>query len=956
MIKNIRSQHLSLLVLLIYAGLLCSFDSYPHETNAVKLTSKNPYGLSHTVNEFHEEDYFRISVWRYKGDEDGVLVVDGIGDKEFYYRQNKASVVNLDGWQLLRLDIFIPPLPKFNALKVYVWNKGKNTIYFNDLTIEKIEEKTYPSYNEEALNIIINPKNFQILKNSRLEAYKRGSIESRYNEYAKAKLIFGTDTMKCNIRLKGDYLEHATGNKWSFRIKLNKKYSWKGMRSFSIQSPVARDFLNEWIAHKLFEYNDILATRYGFIPVKINGKSMGFYAFEEHFDKHLIEYNNRREGPIVKLSEDALWENYRLKKAEIVKLGIPYFRASAIEPFKKNRTVETKKLFDQFLIAQNLLSQYKYIMKAAPQIFDIDKCARFFALIDLTMGYHSINWHNTRYYFNPVICKLEPIGFDCYTSSGITSYAKAQILGDFSNKNTDQHITSIYLELFNNKEFAERYLHYLEIFSDQDTLNAFYSSVRGEIHELENKIIREFPYYKYDTTFLLNNGRIIKRQIPSYKRRVNNDNYYKKFNYFENKTDSILPDESLPYLVKAYLERKNLNDNTAVIKVANYSSRTLSPVGFSSTESKIEYELNPEMQSKKINNNDSANIELKNFEDSIKYIFFHTEIDSCLFSIEIYPWRIPFNYSPEQELHENNIEKSNIFEIVNKDIIIKEGTHILKNTIIVPGGYNVIFQPGSKLNIINGAAFISYSPVFIKGTLSDPVIIYSKDGTAMGFSVFQAQEKSILENLIIDQLNTIDYNGWTLTGAVNFYESDVDLSNVTIKNNRCEDALNIIRSEFTITNCTFDNIYGDAIDSDFSNGILKDSHFKDIANDAIDFSGSNAVIEDCKIINASDKGISCGEKSELIVRNIEINNTNIAFASKDLSKMTISNSRVSNSNYCFVAFKKKPEYGKAEIYSVHNSLKNIMNYHLIEKGSKLFIDNKEIPGIQKNVARKFYIN
>jgi len=38
--------------------------------------------------------------------------------------------------------------------------------------------------------------------------------------------------------------------------------------------------------------------------MELNGQDMGVYAFEEHFDKLLIESNNRREGPIVKFSEN----------------------------------------------------------------------------------------------------------------------------------------------------------------------------------------------------------------------------------------------------------------------------------------------------------------------------------------------------------------------------------------------------------------------------------------------------------------------------------------------------------------------------------------------------------------------------------------------------------------------------------------------------------------------------
>ena len=62
--------------------------------------------------------------------------------------------------------------------------------------------------------------------------------------------------------------------------------------------------MHEWFAHKIFEYEDILTTRYIFVPVIINGEKKGVYALEEHFDKQLLEHRKRREGPIVKFDEN----------------------------------------------------------------------------------------------------------------------------------------------------------------------------------------------------------------------------------------------------------------------------------------------------------------------------------------------------------------------------------------------------------------------------------------------------------------------------------------------------------------------------------------------------------------------------------------------------------------------------------------------------------------------------
>ena len=110
------------------------------------------------------------------------------------------------------------------------------------------------------------------------------------------------------LRFKGDWVDHLKGEKWSFRVVVLGENTFKGLKSFSIQSPHTRTFLDEWFMHKIFKKEDILTTRYEFIDVKLNNKQLGIYAYEEHFEKQLLESSNRREGPILKFNEEGLWE------------------------------------------------------------------------------------------------------------------------------------------------------------------------------------------------------------------------------------------------------------------------------------------------------------------------------------------------------------------------------------------------------------------------------------------------------------------------------------------------------------------------------------------------------------------------------------------------------------------------------------------------------------------------
>jgi len=94
--------------------------------------------------------------------------------------------------------------------------------------------------------------------------------------------------------------------------------------------------------------------------------------------------------------------------------------------------------------------------------FDLDKLARFTALIDITKGFHTLPWHNQRFYYNPVLCVLEPIAFDCYTEYGVFPWGRNTITGDLdSAEEFAENKYDLAYQSFLNEKFRMLYLQYL---------------------------------------------------------------------------------------------------------------------------------------------------------------------------------------------------------------------------------------------------------------------------------------------------------------------------------------------------------------------------------------------------------------------------------------------------------------------------------------------------------------
>ena len=926
---------------------------------SIKLTADEQYGLKCTLPMVTADEYFDLRVWKKGTKEAGVLVAD-ILDNDFYQASRNVVETDSSGWEQIRLEFFIPPTIDQAEMIIYLWNSDTATVYFDDLHIFSSPRKQYPEYSQSPLRLFIDSVDMIAIQRDRMKAFEQGVLETDASSWVPGILFFGKDgdMMEAKVRLKGDWLDHLYGDKWSFRIKLGKEYGWRHMRTFSIQTPAARDFLSEWAAHRLCDQEDVLNTSYEFIPVYLTERSLGLYAYEEHFDKHLVESRNRREGPILKMTEEAFWAIQQVAFLTKQYHMLPCFETSVIEPFNVKRTVTDPTLMAEFLIAQNLAYEFKNTLQPPSELFDLDKLARYYAICDVTQAWHAIPWHNQRLYYNPVLCKLEPIVFDGYTHGPIIPIGNQTFLGEidkFGKSDIEPHQLILFY-LFQDQQFIKLYIQYLEKYSSGDFINTFMQSIESELTENEELIRKEFPFYRYDRQFLSNSAAGVRDALVRYKKMVSEDPDYasgllKNFRIL-TKYDTTFHDLFPPQYVKAY--REKTDGSTCRVRVFNNYTQEILLLGTGKSPDRLRYPVAPGFTVPAFVSGKDQSVLIES-DTAVQFLYFWVKGREKTYIVPVNPWPYPTEGNPRRELEQLGVfERDTIFVREEDKVIFTKGKHILDEFLIIPAGHRVYFEPGCTLDICNKAGFISCSPVFSEGTADEPVLITSSDSSANGFTVLQAGERCLVRHTVFKNLNTLDYKGWTLTGAVNFYESDVDIYRTVFRDNRCEDALNIIRSDFLTDSVTFRNTFGDAFDSDFCTGRVIRCRFMQLANDAIDFSGSAIEISDCYVINAGDKGISCGEKSTLNVSNCIIVDSDKGVASKDLSVLNLSDIRISGCMYGMTAYRKKPEYGGGTIRAQRMQFHDIKHLTWIEEKSIVYLNDSVIQGDKKDVVSIFY--
>ncbi|PLX10758.1 MAG: hypothetical protein C0598_09760 [Marinilabiliales bacterium] len=927
---------------------------------SVKTNSKSKFSCSVELKNISADSYIYASIWRKDGGPKEFLIISSNGNTKLYKSTSTPVKTDSLGWEKLELQFYLPANFNDKHLKINVWNSSGKIVYFDDLEVLILKQKTYPIYKEEALHIEMDKQEYLKLKDVRLRSFNSGLLQSRDDDWVKGFMFWDSLQMKTELRLKGDWLDHLYGDKWSFRMKLKKKAVWKRMRTFSIQNPMAREGVYEWMAHKIFISESVLTTRYGFVPLTFMSKNLGFYAYEEHFTKQLVESQMKREGPIMRFVEDAMWDTRTFDengKRNYKKTA--YFESSAIKPFSASRIIEDSTKLKQYIIAQNLMYQYKYNLRPASEIFNIDALAKYFAFADVMYTRHSIIWHNQRFYYNPVLCKLEPIAYDCFSDVGLHDLKGRNIFGYFTDHNKKLDSREFYMvrNLFNDAKFVSQYIEYLKKFSDRTYIESIVKPFYKDAMIYDSLVKLEFPKTSFDTSNLFYNAENVRKDVYKFEQEyLNRQIKYGKWTndiLYQKELDTLLENKFIINLLNCYLQEAE-TDSIRILVNSNFPD-TLILLGVGENKDLINEFLVPNI---KLNPGYTESSELEFILPKTKanYLYLTRKNTNEILVKEIFNWPKPTGLeTPYQELKTKfHLGSNTNYNIEGDKIVFNETNIIIDEPLIIPSDYKVIIPSGTSIDIIDSAMIISFSPVFINGTKEKPVIITSSDFTGNGFTILQAKERSKLNNVKFENLNTLDYKSWTLTGALTFYESDVDLDNVTFYRNQCEDALNIIRSDFKLTNSGFDYIYGDAFDSDFSTGTVDGVSFTHIGNDAIDFSGSKILIQNTEIIGAEDKGISGGEDSQLEVRNCTIENANIGIASKDLSVVEVFDTELVDCNYGLVLLKKKPEYGPAKATLKNVAIINAKIEKLIEKGSVVFEDGKSEYGTETNVAGKFY--
>ncbi|MCH7993928.1 MAG: right-handed parallel beta-helix repeat-containing protein, partial [Planctomycetes bacterium] len=687
----------------------------------------------------------------------------------------------------------------------------------------------------------------------------------------------------------------------------------------------ADDQLKEGYVAKAYRARAFLATEANDIRRYIEGR------FGQEPNPRIVVCGDMNDGP----GKD-YFERVFLYFDLISNMQGDVFFASDVDAFQSEKTKSDPIRSEQYAIARGLLRDFRDQRLPVDQVFDLDRTATYFALIDLCAAGHACRWKNIRFYYNPITSLLEPIPYNAYSARSAAGARVGQtpwLSGQFIY--SEFHVTQWMDAFFKDPTFYEAYVRALNRVSQPTYLEEVFADIGPALEKKLRIIHKDYPAFRFSKDYLVNNSNLIRHAVrPVLPLRVR---------WNPDERQSPVPRISVANTLRLAVELLDITDTRTNRRFEFHPGAVIAP------------KTGDPPQDVSITLPGLASEVFRDFADDRFTLHYRVVgmTDRHSASVQSYGGESTKNLPQRVRESQDAFRKMEMFRIDDEQgtIRIEPGTWQVDRTVYVPRGFRLSAGPGVRIHLSHGASIISYSPVSLLGDTDHPIVVRGVGETGGGFVVLQADGQSTLRHVHFENLGQPREGSWRITGGVTFYESPLDIHHCRFSGGHAEDQLNIIRSPFTVADCRFEGAFGDAVDIDFSRGELRDCQFTRSNNDAIDLSGSEVVIERCSIIGTGDKAISAGESSRIEVADLVIADSRFGLVSKDLSSLVAHRVTFRTTDTALAAYQKKPEYGPATITADSVTTDTAEPTLLIQKGSWIEIEKGRLHGQKLDVAR-----
>jgi hypothetical protein len=240
----------------------------------------------------------------------------------------------------------------------------------------------------------------------------------------------------------------------------------------------------------------------------------------------------------------------------------------------------------------------------------------------------------------------------------------------------------------------------------------------------------------------------------------------------------------------------------------------------------------------------------------------------------------------------------------------------LKQDLLIPPGTTLRIAPGTTLKLDPDVSIECRGKLEALGTAEQPITI-ERANPDLPWGVFALQgpgaDGSRLEHVKFigggaGPVGRVEYKGAV---CVHYARGVVFDHCEFAYNQRCDDLINVVKGDCSITNSHFHHANADSIDFDMSGGLVAWNLIEGSANDGLDLMTCWPRVIGNQILGSGDKGISVGENSAPLVFANRIEGCERGIEAKDRSEPFVLHTSLESNGLGIYAHIKNWRYGEA---------------------------------------------
>ncbi len=791
------------------------------------------------------------------------------------------------------------------------------------------------------LRLDLKFKKYQRLVDKRKAALSAGKLVVSRSDFVPGKIRIGDAAVDVVLRLQGSDLKNLQGEKWSLRVHARRGGHVLGVERFTLRSPEADGYLHKAAIYEHLRLAGVAAPRHHFVRLAINGTPIGIMSLEEYFSNELIAGQKRPEGPILRFgkgllhaSEEAAAESDDAEAAVVGLGALDNYRLAPVRMFRAKRTLRDPAQRAMALRAVASLRGFAAGELPAERVFDLPAMARLLAVCELWGAAEFLQWPNLRFYYNPMIERLEPIG---YASQAEPSEAEFALV----------RRSALARDLLVSRPMRQAYVDALLAEARAVVDGARMAPITEHVTLWRHRIRAEYPMVRADLPVATRAQAVLaghqgpavsllarrasRAGFQSTEARVRLANpllvdvrvlaarwHVAAAPVRRRKGEPVpeaRPARRLPAVQSGAVRLPLSLTSTAVDGAPSWTElRWSRPVGL---PGHAELEFDVQVAGRK------KSFAVLSEPELVAPTATHHPFDG-----PIRAWLRPVTGSP--------------------GYVVPAGRWRLERPLVLPAGHSLQLAPGCKLDLGPEGRIVVQGTFEAVATADAPIEL--RVAPAVGD---QPAALTVARggSATFEHVRISGADGGTSGRGLVLYETDLRMKHSQLVGITGPAAIHVARASLDIANSSFEAIADDGVLVEYGDGRITDSAFRSVGGDGIDIAGSRLTVERCVLEQVGDKAISVGEGSQADLSHLRVKGAAIGVAAKDSSRTTLRDSRfVDIRGAGLAAFTKKRRFGAAHLEAASIVVKGGVLPYLAQGASRLLVDGRQIEASAINLA------